>query len=311
MRVSNRETTPAPAAIGALAVDDLRTFGALHHERHLTRAAAALGRSQPATSRALARLRDALGDPLFVRTPAGMAPTARADALAPHVARLLDGLEALTRPAELVPARLRRTFTIAAGDMFEAEVVPRLLGLLAEEAPQVDLALRPTGRDASAEVSAGRLDLLIGPRATMPSDLTVQHLYDDDFVCAAREGHPELGRRLTLADFTRLGHVLIAPRATPGGPVDSALAARGLRRRVVVRTPSFVAGPLIVSRTDLLITGPRRVLASLAAPMRLRLYPLPLPLDRMRIQQAWHPRLTSDPEHAWFRDALRRAAAAR
>ena len=300
-----------PASVDALDVGLLRVFAALHRERHLTRAANALDRSQPGMSRALARLRAALGDPLFVRTPGAMVPTPRADALAPEVARLLEALAALTRPTTFAPATLRRAFTIAAGDMFEADLLPRLMALLAVEAPDVDVVLRPVGSDAEGALRDGRVDVLIAPRVSVPPGVQVQHLYDDHLVCAVRAGHPTVGRRLTLAQFVALGHVQIAPRMLPGGPVDDALAARGLRRRIVVRTPSFVAAPLVVSRTDLVMTGPSRVLTPLAASFGLRLFAPPLTVPGFRIDQAWHPRFDADVEHRWLRGALFRSARAR
>lgn len=296
------------AAVDALDVGLLRVFAAVHRERHLTRAARSLGRSQPGLSRALARLRDALGDPLFVRTPGAMVPTPRADALAPEVARLLDALAALAQPAVVAPAALQRTFTIAAGDMFEADLLPGLMARLAAEAPGVDVELRAVTGDIEAALRDGRVDLLIAPRPSVAPGLQVQHLYDDKMVCAVRRGHPLVRRRLTLARFVALGHVQIAPRMQPGGPVDDALAARGLRRRVVVRTPSFVAAPLIVSRTDLVMTGPSRVLMPLARPFGLTLLPPPLEVPGFRIDQAWHPRQDADPAHRWLRGVLHRVA---
>jgi DNA-binding transcriptional LysR family regulator len=116
-------------------------------------------------------------------------------------------------------------------------------------------------------------------------------------------------RTLTLEAFVELPHLLIAPRGDPGGAVDEALAARGLRRRVALRTHTFQSAPLIVSRSDLVLTAPRRVLEPVARAFGLRLLPPPLPLRPFAVFQAWHPRVQNDPVHAWFRGLVATIAA--
>ena len=287
-------------------LDLLRLFQHLHRERHLTRAARRAGLSQPAMSRALGRLRELFGDPLFVRAAGGMVPTPRAEAIAPEVRTLLDSAKALLQPVSFDPAVLDRTFVIGTTDYLEADLLPALASNLARVAPQVTLSTRPLGDAVSVleSLAAGRFDLIVGPRPTLPSELTSQHLFDDTFVCALREGHPRVGKRLSLERFLELGHVLIAPRGAPGGPVDRALERRGLSRRVAARTQSFLSAPLLVARTDLVLTGPARVLRPLAPLLGLRLLPPPLPLDSFAVHQGWHPRAQNDAAHRWFRTLL-------
>jgi LysR family transcriptional regulator, transcriptional activator of nodD3 and syrA len=289
-------------------LDLLRCFATLHHERHLSRAAQRVGLSQPAMSRALGRLRDAFGDPLFVRTPRGMVPTTRADVLAPQVLAVLDAAGALVRPAAFDPARLVRTFVLGTTDFFDAELVPRLIEALAREAPGVTIATRPIGEDVGDALASGRLDLIISVREAIPIDLKATRLYDEGFVCAVRRNHPRVGKRLTLERFVELPHLLIAPGGTPGSRVDTALAARGLTRRVVVRIHTFLSAASIVAATDLVLTAPTRVLEPLARPFGLRLLPSPVVLDRFAVLAAWHPRVHDDPAHVWFRTMIAAAS---
>jgi DNA-binding transcriptional LysR family regulator len=289
-------------------LDLLRCFATLHRERHLTRAAVAVGLSQPAMSRALGRMRDAFADPLFVRGPRGMLPTPRADALVPQVLAVLDAAGALVRPAAFDPATLARAFTIGTTDFFDAELVPHLVEGLAS-APGVSIITRPLGEDVDDALATGRLDLAIGVADNAPPGAMTARLFDDGFTCAVRADHPGVGKRLTLARYLELPHLLIAPRGLPGGTVDDALAKQGVVRRIVVRTHTFVSAPAIVASSDLILTGPTRVLAPLAGPFRLRLLPPPLELGRFAIWQIWHPRVQRDPAHAWFRGLV--AAAAR
>ncbi|GAB4202130.1 MAG: LysR family transcriptional regulator [Sandaracinaceae bacterium] len=291
----------------ALEFDLLRVFDQLHRERHLSRAARQLGLSQPATSRALARLREVFGDPLFVRAPRGILPTPRAEQLAPEVRELLQRASALVRPPDLDPRTLARDFVIAGVDFLEGDLLPRLARVLADEAPRAALTSRPLGADVGEALASGRVDLAIGVPSTLPPDAMTTHLFDDAFVCVVRDGHPSVRRTLSLTRFAALSHVLISPRGEPGSPVDTALEAQGLRRRIAVRTHTFLSAPLIVAQTDLVLTGPRRVLVPMAAALGLRLLPPPLPLRSFPVHMAWHPRVQNDPVHAWLRGLVRRS----
>lgn len=286
----------------------LKLFSLLYAERHLTRAAARAGVGQPQMSRALAKLRALFGDALFVRAPGGLLPTPRADVLAPEIEALLDRARALVEKARFDPATLTRTFTIAASDMVAQQVVAGVVHALGREAPRVDLSLRAIVDDGREQLAAG-VDLVIATQAGVPGSAISQLLFADDFLCAVREDHPLARKRITVEQFVALGHVQIAPRGTPGGPVDDALAALGLSRRVAVRTHSFFVAPLLVAKSDLILTAPARVLATLAGPLGLRTFAPPLSLPGFRIHQAWHPRVAEDPAHRWFRKLV--AAAAR
>ncbi len=285
-------------------LDLLAAFDALHREGHLTRAAARAGRSQPAMSRALARMREAFGDELFVRTPRGMVPTPRADALAPEVRRVLDAARSLVRARDFDASTLERTFVIATTDLVEAHLLPALAARLRDLAPRASLLLRPMDAALAGDLEVGRVDLVVSPRASIPQGAMQRHLFDDEFLCAVRRGHPALKRGLDLAAWAALEHVQIAPRGVPGGPVDDALGARGLARRVAVRTPSFLAAPVLVARSDYVITAPRVVLEAVAEPLGLHTFPPPLPLPGFRIQLGWHRRAQGDPAHAWLRGVV-------
>jgi DNA-binding transcriptional LysR family regulator len=285
----------------------LRAFDHLLAERHVTRAARKAGLSQPAMSRALARMRAVFHDPLFVRSARGMIPTPRAEALAPEVRALLDGATALVRRRGFDPKTLQRVFTVATTDLFDAAVLPRLTPCL-EDAPGVSVATRPIASDAVDQLASGALDLIVAMRSTIPQTCMAAHLFDDRFVCAVRKDHPTVGRTLTLARFVELPHVLIAPRGVPGGAVDAALEKRGLRRRVAMLTHSFVTAPLVIASSDLVLTGPSRILLPMARAFALRVMPPPLDVPGFSIHLGWHPRVHQDPAHAWFRDVVRRNA---
>jgi len=300
-----------PATNDGPSLDLLRCFALLHDERHVTRAARRAGLSQPAMSRALDRLRDMFGDALFVRTPRGMLPTARADELVPRVRSVLQATDALLRPASFDPTTLVRTFVIGTTDFPDAELMPRLVAVLAREAPGVTLQSRPFDATTVGDaLASGRLDVILSIREAIPAEARMTKLYDERFLCAVRRDHPGVGKRLTLERYCALPHLLIAPSGNPGSRVDSLLAARGLSRRVVVRVHTFLSAPAIVASSDLVLTAPARVLEPLARPFRLRLLPPPLEVPPISLHVAWHPRVDDDPAHAWFRGILVRASRA-
>lgn len=290
---------------------DLELLGHFDHllrEKHLTRAALRAGVSQPAMSRALVRLREAFGDPLFVRAPRGMTPTARAEALEPEVRDLLARARALLRPAAFDAARVERTFVLGTTDFVEVEVIPRLARRLARDAPRASVSLRPFTSESMSDLGIGRLDLVITAKSVIPTELFAQTILEDELACAVRKDHPVVRRKPTVDAYAALSHVLIAPRGDPGSAVDTALAKLGKSRHIALRTASFFGAARVVAETDLIVTAPLHVLRGLADVFGLRIVPAPVAIAQVAIQQIWHGRAHTDPAHAWFRELLRRCA---
>ena len=279
---------------------------ALLAERHVTRAAARVGLSQPAMSHALGRLRVLLGDALLVRTPNGMQPTARAEAMTVPLERALEDLgRVLASPEPFDPARSTRTFRIATNDYMELVLFPRLLARLWQEAPGIDMRVRNIGSRSNEELAESRIDLAMGVVSQFgsppPPGVRTQRLVADRFVCVVREGHPTVKRRLSLDEFIALPHALVAPRGESGSVVDTALAAVGKKRRVAVEVPHFLVAPHVVRETDVILTVAARVANSLGPLLGLRQLPPPMELEGFSMVMAWHERQHADPAHRWLR----------
>jgi DNA-binding transcriptional LysR family regulator len=297
--------------LGGVDLNLLVALDALLTERNVTRAAARIGLSQSAMSHALGRLRDLLGDAVLVRTAGGMVPTARATRIGPAVRRALAEIgSALAGEAPFEPATSRRTFTLAAVDFAELLLLPPLLARLARVAPGVDLWVKSIPEDLGGAL-AGGVDLVIGsPRAADTGPGVVREaLFDERFVCVVRRGHPLVKRRMTLARFVSLPHLLVAPRGTRASFVDEALAAIGQRRRVACATPHFLVAPHVIAGTDMVLTLAERVARTYAAQLPLVLLPPPIELGTFTVSQLWHERSTDDPGHAWLRGLLREVVA--
>jgi DNA-binding transcriptional LysR family regulator len=289
---------------------------ALLTERHVTRAARHIGLTQPAMSHALARLRAATGDAILVRTPAGMRPTPRAEAMAEPLERaLVDISRVLARPEPFDPTTSERRFVVATNDYVELVLVPSLLSRLWTEAPNVDIRLVNLGTGANEELMDGRVDVGIGPLFNFgsppPRAVRAQKILEDEFVCVVREDHPVVKRRLTLDDFCALPHALVSPRGQGGSIVDTALRKIGRRRRVAVEIPHFLVAPHVVRETDVVLTLASRVARVLAPAVGLRQLPPPIELPGFSMSMVWHERQQQEPAHAWLRSMIARTAKAR
>ncbi len=280
----------------------LVALDALLRERHVTRAATRIGLTQPAMSQALARLRTMLGDPLLVRTPRGMLPTARAEAMRVPLAEALDAVtRAIEKPGAFDPKKTTRRFRIATGDYIELVLLPKLLARLATEAPGADLCVTYHGTTTVGDLEDGKVDLAIVPGVPKTAGFYAQKLIDETFVCVVRRDHPLVKKRLTLDTYIELPHLLVAPRGQAGSFVDTVLARLGKRRRVAVEVPHFLVTPHLLQETDLVVTLAARVARAFETKFDLRIFPAPLDLDGFSMSLVWHERLHGDPAHAWLR----------
>jgi DNA-binding transcriptional LysR family regulator len=290
----------------ALDLNLLVAFDALVAEGSVTRAARRIGLSQPAMSNALARLRDALGDPLFVRSPRGMLATPRARELGPAIRDALAALERALPQPPFDPRTASRAFTISSLDSAELSYGAGLLARLLAEAPGVSLAFAPPARggDPTEMFEAGRADVAIISTKHLPSTVRSAPLVDQRLVAVARRNHPRVDGKLTLPQLCGIPHVLVAPYGVPGGILDDALAKQGRRRTVALRVATFASAPAIVSRTDCIAVVPESIATVFAPALRLQVLELPVHVPPIPIALVWHPRVEHEPAHRWFRDLV-------
>jgi DNA-binding transcriptional LysR family regulator len=260
-----------------------------------------------AMSHSLAALRELFGDPLLVRVGGRMVLTARAQSLREPLAEVLGSVaKVLDGGSEFDPASAERRFVIAAPDFFSTLIVPNALDVLRREAPRVELSIVPSARRGNAWLlESGEIDLALGAAVDDAPGIRSVELCTEGFACAVRRDHPEIGERLTLAQYTRVPHLVISlgddERPTW---IDEALAKKGRARRVAVQTRYFMAAPLIVSKSDLLLTAPSMLVNYFAELVPLRVLEPPLPLPTYPEELYWHERYDSDPAHRWLRELL-------
>lgn len=291
----------------ALDLNLLRVFDHLRRERSVSRAAERLGVGQPAVSNALARLRRQLGDDLFVRTPRGMAPTPRAEAMAQPVAEALALLERSLQPAaRFAPDGSDRTFTLGMTDIGEIVFLPRLLQHLAQVAPGVRLStVRDTALDLREAMAAGTVDAAIGLLPQLQGSFHQRRLFGQRYVCLFRRGHKlAAARRISLKAFCAAEHVVVVAAGTGHHRVDEQLARQGVQRTVRLTVPHFVAVGHILAATDLVATVPERLAEQMAEPFGLAWAEHPATLAPAAINLFWHATRHRDPGHQWLRGVL-------
>lgn len=285
----------------------LVSLDALLTERSVSRAARRTGVSQPAMSQSLRQLRAIFDDALLARDRGVLVLTPAAERLMVPlrhalvaVQRVLDG----EKPFD--PGRAERRFTIAVGDFAAVTLLPPLLERASREAPGIGFDVRPVEPTRLFErLATGEFDLVIGAKLDASGDFMRQLLYRDGFVCMARRDHPELsGDALDLERYAALPHVLISPTGEGPSVVDRLLAERGKQRRIALRIPYFLAAPLMVVRSDLVLTAPRSVAGAFASTHALALFEPPLELPSFGVYQLWHQRYQSDDAHRWLRELV-------
>lgn len=275
----------------------------LLEENNVTRAALRLGVTQPAMSRTLTRLRALFDDPLFVRTAQGLAPTPRAQALASRLNASLADIAGLVRPPEFDPATSQRTWRIATTDYGSISMLPLVLERLSREAPQANLEVTYWRKDGFGLLESNAVELALGTAENnTPSGIHGRGLGDDQLVCLLRQGHPVLQEELTPERFATLPHILIdVGGGDPRGLVDYALEKQGLKRRIAVRLPNFMAGLAMAARTDMVVSVPRTLARLFAAQNGLAACEIPVAIPAFRYALLWHQRLHYDPGHSWLR----------
>jgi DNA-binding transcriptional LysR family regulator len=281
----------------------LRVFDAVLHEKGVTPAAARLGLTQPAVSNALARLRKTFGDALFVRTPRGVDATPFARELAEPVRQALALLEsALAHGPGFDPATSTRAFRFYMSDLGQIEFLPPLVERVQRLAPNVRLEAVSFDLEHIADgLGSGALDLAIGFLPALGPPVQRKFLFRDPYVCLMRADH-EI-RTLTKKAFLNASHALVTYR---GGHrvVEEALERAGLARRIALRVPHFTVVPMVLERTDLILTLPARVARVFERRGRLKALPPPVAIPPAEVAVHWHERFEPDPGNRWLRSLM-------
>lgn len=285
----------------------LKLMVVLLDTRSVTAAGAALGLTQSAASSALARLRELCADPLFVRTPRGMEPTAYALRFGEDVRAALQTLElSFSRETGFDPATSTKRFRLGLSDVGEFVFMPPLLAAISASGPRLALESEAVPLEQLAGALAeGRSDIAIGVLPTMRGGVRQKTLFRESHVFLARAGHP-LAKKPTKAGFLAARHLVVAPRETQHYGAESVLVEMGAAGRIAARVPHFLAVPRLIEHDDLVVILPRMIARLFAAASsratKLVCHELPVPAPTLEIKLCWHQRFDEEPANRWLRE---------
>lgn len=289
----------------------LTVFEAVYEDRNFTRAAERLGITQPALSNAVKRLRDQLGDQLFVRAAGGVAPTPKADMVAVHVAHALEAVRViLTDDGPFDPMRTERSFNICIGDFGESIVLPEVYNKAKVASSKVKIDTLPgLGRERINDLRTGVVDLVWDFMPLEDPNFRSEQVVDDHAVCIMRSDHPLANEELTLEKYLSARHVMLHQSPRYVQETEKILRREGHARDAALIVEHVMSVLLVVAQTHLLGTTGRSAVRALGQGLGLVMKPLPIDPPAVRVYQTWHNRMDADPAHIWLRTLFAEAAA--
>ena len=282
----------------------LIAFVAIFEERSVTHAAARLNITQQGLSGALARLRVVFDDPLFLRIPYGVSPTPYSETIYPKVIAVIEGLKSLTQVKEFDPSKLNETYCIATNDYVLSVVIQPLFQHLRRISPNLKITIVPLQVDMlTGQMNHGQVDLALMVPKLLPDNLHSKTLFSDHYQCAVRKGHPLATRQLTIDEFCKAEHLLIAPYGEDIRSVtDSVLEETGHTRTIGIAVPSFLAARSLLATTDLLGILPSLLLKEETETLFITDTPIRLP--SFDIVSVWSAQSNTNPVNIWMRELL-------
>jgi DNA-binding transcriptional LysR family regulator len=308
----------------------LRVFEILYEEGNVTRAAGRLHLTQSAVSHALARLRDMLGDPLFVRIPSGLQATERAHQLAPRLKAALSEIRGVVATPVFDPAATSRRFTISAGSYF-CPVIVRLIALARQSAPNVSLQIVDISADLAQALDQQRIDVVLGAFDRIPNRFRSERVFCDELAWVVGADHPLATRPFDHEAFLAWPRLGIAPALVPDGSREPTIREEIIRHAIletgagtalppVVRqgAPVRPTAPVIVydaptamavaAVTDMVALVPRHYAETCASSSGIKIIDLPdNQAETIDILMLWHGRVEADPGSLWLRALIREA----
>jgi DNA-binding transcriptional LysR family regulator len=284
----------------------LVVFEAIYATGNISRAAEKLAMSQPAVSNLLARLRELIDDPLFVRGgQRGVQPTVKAQAMVGPVREALGLIGRQFGPSDAIDlATYRRTFRLSILEAFEPILMPPVLDIIDKHAPNIVVESILPHTEFVKDVLSGTLDLVGFIYPVTSPEISVVPLGPADIVVLARHGHPRIGATLSLETYGSLGHVALAIEVRGTTMIDRELLLHGIKRRVVYTVPRTISLLHAVASTDLVCAVPRQLAEYAAHNLGVVVHEMPVKLAEQHAYLMWHSKMDQDPGHTWLRESI-------
>lgn len=284
----------------------LVVFDAVMREKNVTRASKRIGMTQPAVSNALKRLRHLAKDDLFVRTSEGVVPTARAISLGPPIRQAISLVENAFDPTSFEPKKSSDTFNIAISNYTASIIFPKLAEILEQKAPNINIRSKQLGDvDLLKELEAANIDFIIaGQQLIEGKKFMSASLYEEDFVCVVGKNHPLSNKnKLTIKEFAGAKHLMVTTTGKALGFIDYLLDLKGLKRRVAMTVNQFLVAPSIIRKSNMILTCSKRV-AERFKLEKVKILPIPLITETLKLKIIWHKRADSNPGNKWIREQI-------
>jgi DNA-binding transcriptional LysR family regulator len=279
---------------------------AIFTEGSITQASKSLNLTQPAVSHALARLRQLLNDPLFIREGHRMVPTSLTRQLiGPVRAGLREMTGALSQLDDFDPKTSRKHFRIGLRHTIESTVFPALAILACGEAPGIEISTHHHDREnIQSALAAGEFDAIIDAPVSPSPAVPLRRLYGGKLVVTARKDHPLLGQPWGLEAYLDHDHILASSRKSALGYEDHALQEVGRQRRIRVRCQGQWTASRLVASSDMLFTLPERFAEAVGRPLGNQILPFPLDVRPVHLFLYWHASAEHDPANRWLRERI-------
>jgi len=289
--------------IDKLEITHLRTLDALVRFGTISAAAEHLHVSQQAISLQLKKIRLALGDPLFVRTGHGMAPTPYAKRIAPQVSQVLAQLNAIPLPFDTAPEQAERTLVISGTDYTQKVIVADLVRDLRRHAPKVRVVVVDIEVSAlTRKLHQGEIDLIFTVDGYVAPGLVSEPLFLEQYRCVSADPALAQAGEMPLATLVRHDFIVVSPGvASFRGSADGWFERQGLARRVVASAPSFFIALECLKESNLVAFMPSRLLPCAG----LHEIALPKYPPGYGVVAAYHPSAQGDPFMTWLLDRVK------
>jgi len=289
----------------------VRIFLAVHDAGSVSRAAERMNVTQPSVSYALGKLRNLLGDPLFIRSREGMRPTPLAERIHIELAIALNRIDDVLADSLAFDAKTSsRTFVVAMSDIGEMVFLPLILDALRREAPKVKLQIvQPPLDQLRRGLAIGAVAAAVGHFPLLASEMRTTPLFDEHYVCCMRADHKYVSETLTVAHFAAARHVEVASEATGHDMVQRVLDEKGIERDIALSIAHFATLSQVIARSDLLAVIPSRLADLFARYELVAACRLPFVVPNFPVQIYAHPSAEAAGGSKWLRSLISGALA--
>ncbi len=288
-----------------LDMNQLLTLQVLLSERHVSRTAKKLNKSQPAISHALNQLRDIFNDPLLVRENGVYVLSPKAQSLYQPLSQALQDLSALLSQGDFLPATSERHFRFSMSDYGSQLILPKLMLFLQKNAPNISLEVCACSREQmQIGLLAGQFDLVFGVFERIHPELISKTLFTDSFICWADQNHPLLQEKNTTVNLDQwldYPHVAVEIKAYDAAEVEQTLASLNLKRHIACTLPYWHVASNLLPNTDLILTMAAKTIG-IKQPEHIQAFAAPLALPSIHFQMLNHARSQSDAALLWLLD---------